>query len=170
IAEKEVEIVALRRTATADNPRLRAASSELGALRQQLERLSSGGGSGRILVPFQQSPALRVGAARVMREYTRNEQIYVALNTALAQAQIDLNGSLPVVTVVDTAAVPATPSGPGLPVTVLVAGVIGLLSGACLAIARELVHHARRDPEHDPFLAMWRGIRAERTPHVASRG
>jgi len=168
ISDKEVAVATLRRTSTPDNPQLRSANAELALLRQQLARLSSGGAGG-VLVPLQQGPALRVGTARVQREYARNEQLYVALSAALAQAQIELNGSLPVVTVVDSATVPTVPQGPGVPTLAVVAGVLGLIAGACLAIGVEMVRHARRDPEHDPFLAVRRGIREGRTASAGSR-
>lgn len=162
IAEKEAELAALRRTATPDNPRLRAAVADVGELRRQLQGLSTGG-AGRVLLPLREGPALRVGAARVLREYTRNEQIYVALNAALAQAQIELNSSLPVVTVVDPAPVPRMPEGPGLPTLVVVAGVLGLVAGAGVAVVVQLVRDARRDPERDPFRAVAQGVSSGRS-------
>jgi uncharacterized protein involved in exopolysaccharide biosynthesis len=169
IADKEVAIATLRRTSTPDNPQLRSANAELAMLRQQLDRLASGGGAGRVLVPLQAGPALRVGAARVQREYARNEQLYVALSTTLAQARIETNGALPVVTVIDPATVPGAPQGPGLPTYAVVAGVLGLVAGACLAIALELVRYARRDPERDPFLAVRDGVRGRSAAPLPAR-
>src|SRR5690606_21451061 len=111
IIAKEMEVVQLRRTATPDNPALRSALAELSSLRQQFADLSAGRGTdGDILIPLKASPELRIEATRLLRDYKKDEQIYIALTAALADAQIDAQNSLPVVGVLDAAGVPTIPA------------------------------------------------------------
>lgn len=162
IIENELTVAQLRRTTTPDHPLLREAEAKLLDLRAQLRRLSSGiGSSGQILVPLQASPELKVASVRLLREYTKNEQIYTALTAALAETQINANNNLPVVSVLDRAIVPQGPARLSAPLLFGTALLLGLVIGFVAAFGREFVAIARRDPESQSFFNAWDQLRGD---------
>jgi tyrosine-protein kinase Etk/Wzc len=169
IIAKEVEVTQLRRTATSNHPALRAAMSELAALRQQLQRLSSGGLGSSVFLSLKDSPELKVDAARVMREFAQYEQMYVALTAALAQAQIDANNNLPIVSVLDPALVPSSPSRPSTPLVLGLAALLGLVAGVFLAFASEALQSARRNPANESLFAAWDQFKADLSGYMPHR-
>lgn len=134
ISEKEVEIGRLRQTVTPSNPQLRAALTELSGWRAQLSQLTRGGGANAVLIPLGESAELEAASQRLLREYVRDEQVYTTLAASLAQAQIDVNNNLPVVSVVDVALPPEDPDGPSTPVLLVLALVLGLAAGTGLVL------------------------------------
>lgn len=162
IMEQEIRVAQLRRSATSDNPALQAAIAELNAYRGQLGRLTTGTGSGsRIFPSLGESPDLKLTAARMMREFTKNEQVYVSLTAALADAQIEAHNSLPVITVLDAALIPSVPSAPNVRLILALALVLGLILGLIAAFAREAAHRARQNPENESFFAAWRQFKKD---------
>jgi tyrosine-protein kinase Etk/Wzc len=158
IIQQELVVSELRRTATPDNPRLRAAEAELAARRGQLSRLNAGGGRDNVFLGSRELPDLKVDYARLYREFTKDEQIYIALTASLASAQVDTNDDLALVSVLDSPAVPEQPSAPRRKLMVMVGLVFGTLAGMVLAFAREFVRRARTDPGSEPFFDAWSGF------------
>lgn len=156
IITKELEIVQLRRTATADNPTLRAALAELNSLQEQLSGLAAGR-SGRedILIPLSSSPELKLEATRLFRDYQRDEQIYIALTAALADTQIEAQNSLPVVGVLDTAAVPTVPAPSYAGLILVLAMLLGLLLGLITAFTAEHLVRMQADSANEELLVAW---------------
>jgi uncharacterized protein involved in exopolysaccharide biosynthesis len=156
IFAQELKVAQLVRMATPDHPELRAARAELADLQGQLRRLSAGlGTTGQILVPLQASPELKVASIRLLREFTKNEQVYTALTASLAETQIDANNNLPVVSVLDLAEEPRAPSGLALPLLAGMALALGMVLGLVLAFGREFMSRARQDPESQSFFNAW---------------
>jgi uncharacterized protein involved in exopolysaccharide biosynthesis len=158
IIAQELVVSEMRRTATPDNPRLRAAEAELAARRGQLNRLNAGAGSGTPFVGARELPDLKLGYSRLYREYTKDEQVYMALTASLASAQVDTDDNLALVTVLDAPEVPDVPSAPRRKLMVMVGLVFGMLAGMVLAFAREFVRRARSDPGSEPFFDAWSGF------------
>jgi len=158
IIEQELVVSQLQRTATPDNPRLRAAEAQLSALRGQLERMNAGHGGGDLLLGARELPDLKLNYLRLYREFTKDEQIYVALTASLASAQLDTNDDVAVVSVLDDAAVPDEPSGPHRKLMVIVGLLFGALGGMVVAFTREFVRRARAQPESGPFFDAWSGF------------
>jgi tyrosine-protein kinase Etk/Wzc len=156
IIAQELVVAELRRSATPDNPRLRAAEGELATRRQQLARLNAGGGS--VFLGQRELPNLKLGYSRLYREYTKDEQVYMALTASLASAQVDTNDDLALVSVLDAAEVPDTPSAPRRKLMVMVGLAFGTLAGLVLAFAREFVRRAKTDPGSEPFFDAWSGF------------
>ena len=162
IYDQELEVARLRRTATPDNPRLRQALDELAARRGQLRRLTAGGGGASVFVPVGEGAELKLASARLLRDLARDEQVYQSLTAALAEAQIDANNNLPVLSVLD----PALPGGPvrSLKRTLALAAALGLLLGLVVAFAVEGVARLRDNPANAEFLAAWDRFRSELWP------
>jgi uncharacterized protein involved in exopolysaccharide biosynthesis len=93
-----------------------------------------------------QSSDLKVAATRVMRDYARDEQIYKSLTAALTQARMDASDNLPIVGVLDAAAVPTAPASKHRGVVLMAAALGGLLLGLLLALGAEFLRRMRSDP------------------------
>jgi uncharacterized protein involved in exopolysaccharide biosynthesis len=170
IMQREVQVGQMRRAMTADHPRLRAAEAELAALRGQLQRLTSGSArSGDLFLPLRESPELKLSAGRLAREFKKDEQIYLSLAAQLASAQMDADSRLPVVSTLDVAVVPAAPSGPRLPLTLVIASFLGLLLGLIAAFVREYMRVARLDPGNAPFFDAWGEMKSDLAGIVPGR-
>jgi tyrosine-protein kinase Etk/Wzc len=162
IIEKEIQVAQLRRTATPDNPSLRAAAAELNSVREQLRRLTAGTRAGdQLFLSLEGSPELKTSAARLVREFTKNEQVYVSLTAALTEVQIDANNNLPVVTVLDPATVPQLPSGPKVGLLLGLFAFLGLLIGLIAAFLSEYAKTARRNPHNESFFVAWNQFKGE---------
>ena len=158
IIMQELVVAELRRSATPDNPRLRAAEAQLASQREQLRRLTAGGGGQSVFLGTRELPDLKLGYTRLYREYTKDEQIYVALTASLASAQVDTDDDVAVVSVLDAAEVPEIPSGPRRKLMLIVGVLFGTLAGTGVAFAREFVRRARGQPGSEPFFDAWNGF------------
>jgi uncharacterized protein involved in exopolysaccharide biosynthesis len=99
----------------------------------------------------------------MLRDYTKDEQVYTALTAALAQAQVDAKNDLPVLTVLDPARLPKGPDGPGLVVLLGLALLVGLVIGSIAAFTREYIRNARRDAENADFFLAWDQMKVDVT-------
>lgn len=154
VTEQEIRVAAIRRTATPNNPALRAAEGELAARRSALAGLTRGSrGNSALYVPLGQSSDLKLAATRVMRDYARDEQIYKALTTALTQARMDASDNLPIVGVLDVASPPTAPASKRRGTVLLAAALAGLFLGLVVAFVAEYVRRVRSDPASREILA-----------------
>ncbi|HEU0300822.1 MAG TPA: GNVR domain-containing protein [Longimicrobium sp.] len=160
VTEAELRVGQLARVYTPDNPRYQAAVADLAARRQQLARITSGGGA---LLGQSQLPDVKMGYTRLYRDFKRDEQIFVSLTASLASAQADANQDMAVVTALDTALVPEAPSGPRVKLMVMVGMFFGGLLGLVAAFVREFMRRARHDPESEPFFEAWDGFKGDFT-------
>jgi uncharacterized protein involved in exopolysaccharide biosynthesis len=152
ILMQELKVAELRRTATQDNPELRAAQAGLAAQREQLRRLTSGAnGRDLVFLSLEQSPELTVLATRLAREYARYEQEYLAMIAAAADAQVDAQDNLPIVSVLDRAIVPTLPAGMSGKRVIALSAFLGLLFGVLAVFAGEYLRSARQEPASEPF-------------------
>jgi capsular polysaccharide transport system permease protein len=160
IVAKEVEVAELQRRVTPENPQLRQALSELGALRQQRRRIMGGASSDDGLLAQRDLPELRAQVARLMREQATNEQVYLSLTAAYASTQVDVNENLALLTVLDPPTVPESPTG--APVRWLVISLLlGVVLGVVAAFVREYAARVRTDPESEPFNSALDGFRSD---------
>ena len=163
IFQKELEVIQLRRVATPNNPELQAAVAELNTMREQIRRLTGGAGAaGQVFVPLGASPELKVGSLRLLREFKKDEQIYLSLTASLSETQLDVQNNLPAVALLDPAPVPTEPSGISRPVAFFLLMWLGFLGGLALALAAEYFDGLRRDPASQSFHDAWSTLRARR--------
>lgn len=159
ILAKEVEVAQLRRTLAPGHPRLQAGESELGTMRRQLDRVTGGGASG-VYPGARQLPNLRAQSAGVLREYSTDEQVYIALSAELASAQAGLRQDLAVVSVLDPPVLPTAPRS-SLVRVMTAALVLGLVLGVILAFVREYMARVRHDPDNEPFRNALDGFKSD---------
>ena len=171
IMEQEIKVAQLRRIATPNNPELRAAVAELNGWRSQLARLTGGGRSGAndVFVSLKESPELQLASTRLLREYKKDEQIYLSLSESLAEAQVTAKNDLPVVSVLDRPVLPTAPSSLSTALVAAVAALLGLCLGVVLAFAREYARGARRNPENAHFFRTWDDFKADLARYLPRR-
>lgn len=163
IMEQEIRVAQLRRVATLDNPELRAAVAELSGWRSQLARLTGGGrgGPNDVFVSLSESPELQLAATRLLREFKKDEQIYLSFSESLAEAQVTAKNDLPVVSVLDRPTMPTTPSSYPSILIAAVTALLGLGVGIALAFLREYAANARRNPDNALFFRTWDAFKAD---------
>jgi uncharacterized protein involved in exopolysaccharide biosynthesis len=113
IAIREVQLAALRESATEQNPEVIRLKSEIGDLQGQLARLQSGSGkqsSGAI--PTSKVPALQLEYVRKAREVKYHEALFDMLSKQYEAARLDESREAPVLQVLDPASYPDTKSSP----------------------------------------------------------
>lgn len=161
IAQRQVALAMLKRVATPDNPQVRGAEAELSQLRGQLNSIAQGGGEGQILVSLQQGPELKARSMRLLGEYTKDQQVYLALMGGLTQAEINGADDMPELNVIDEPVLPTEPAGAGLPTVLALALVLGSLMGIVLALSSDWLDRARKDARYAPIFAAWSRFRAD---------
>jgi hypothetical protein len=156
ILEREVIVRQLSRFSTDNNPTLQKAIADLEARRDQLRRITgSTQKDNTVFLPLRTSPELKLSTARLLREFGTEEQVYLALTASLAQAQIDANDNLPVVSILDAAEIPDRRADARPLKVLVVAVVLGLFLGVMYAFAREYMEAARARAENDAFFTAW---------------
>jgi tyrosine-protein kinase Etk/Wzc len=154
IVEQELAVSRLSRAVTADNPQLQAARAELQARRNQLERLRRGGSSAGILSTGD-LPEVKLTASRLMRDFVKDEQVYLSLTASLAEAQVDANQNLAVVTVLDAPRLPVRPSGPKKRLYLAGGAFLGMLIGITLAFVGAYMSRTRTTPDGQSVELAW---------------
>ncbi len=137
ITAKDVQIDAMRKFATDENPDLQLAEEERAALRQQLERMGADTAtqSGDFLMPKGTVPQAALEYARRLRDVKYEETIFGFLETQYELAKIDEAKEGSLIQVVDPAVKPDEKSSP--PRALIVGG--GFLCGLLLTGAWVLI-------------------------------
>ena len=122
IANREVQLQAVRSYATDENSQVHTLQSEINALNDQLRRLKNQNGTPSldgIEIPAGKLPEVGLEYARKLRDFKYHEAVYEVLQKQYEIARIDEAKLAPVIQVVDRAVHPDQKSGP--PRTVIVA-------------------------------------------------
>lgn len=154
IVEQELTVARLSRSATSDHPLLQAARAELQARRNQLERLRRGNSSSGMLTAGD-LPEVKLQASRLMRDFVKDEQVYLSLTAALAEAQVDANKELAVVTVLDAPRLPIRPSGPRTLLYIVGGAFLGMLLGILGAFIASYFQRTRTTRDGESFVQAW---------------
>ncbi|MGA2904134.1 MAG: GNVR domain-containing protein [Candidatus Korobacteraceae bacterium] len=163
VATHEVQLQTMRSYATANNPDLKRAETELAGMRSQLAKLehsNAAAGNGNIAIPARQMPEAELEYLRRSREVKYHEALYDFLGKQLEAARIDEGQNAILVQVVDTAVAPERKSGPKRLLIVLVSTMAAFLV-ACLAVLlREALRRKHQDPSQGPRLALlWQSLK-----------
>ncbi len=141
IATREVQLQALSRFATAQNPDLQRISSELSAMRAQLSKLEQGNGGTDKATPTQQA------AVKAYREIKAREAMMGVLTAQYESARVDEAKEGPLVQQVDVATAPERKAKPKRAMIVIVTTLAGLFLGILLAFIRQAMKKGAKDPE-----------------------
>lgn len=94
---------------------------------------------------YENSPELRFAENRLRRDVALQQDVYTALARSFEQARLDEVRDLPVLVVVDRAAVPPWPDERKLPLFGVLGAVTGLLVGVGLSLGRALLPQLQDD-------------------------
>lgn len=141
IAAKEVQMQAMSRFATPQNPDVQRLGSELAALRAQLGKIEQGSGGDEKSSPIQQL------AVKAFRDIKAREAMMGVLVAQYESARVDEAKEGPLIQQVDVAVAPERKSKPKRAIIVLMAAFAGLFLGALVAFVRRAVRNADSSPE-----------------------
>jgi tyrosine-protein kinase Etk/Wzc len=138
IAVREVQLAALRDSATEQNPDVIRLRSEIDDLQGQLARLQRGGSSGSVAtIPTAKVPEVELEYVRKDRDVKYHEALFDMLSRQYEAARLDEARDAPVIQVLDTASFPDTKSSPKRTLILLAGLVLGFLAGCLWVLLRE---------------------------------
>ncbi len=144
IALRQVQLAALRDSATEQNPEVIRLHSEIDDLQGQLTRLQSGGGkSSAVAIPTSKVPELELEYVRKEREVKYHEALFDMLARQYEAARLDESREAPVLQVLDAASYPDTKSSPKRLYYMLGGLVFGFFAGCIWVLTREHLHSFR---------------------------
>ena len=155
IAAKEVELSSLRTFASANNPSLRRAESELVALRSALENLEREQGTtdrNTLMTSLSEAPQLGLEHQRRVRDVQHAAAMYELMLRQYEAAKIDESREAMVVQVVDSATPPDFRFSPRRTAIVIFATLLGLCLGMLWALFAHYVESLRNDPKQAQVL------------------
>ena len=152
IATKEIQMQAMSRFATAQNPDVQRLGSELAALRAQLTKIEQGTGVTDKVTPTQQA------AVKAYREIKAREAMMGVLTSQYESARVDEAKEGPLVQQVDVATAPERKSKPKRALIVIIATVAGLFLGVLVAFVRQALRKSVKDPETVQRLSKMRQV------------
>ncbi len=141
IAAKEVQMQAISRFATSQNPDVQRLGSELAALRAQLGKIEQGSGGDEKSSPIQQL------AVKAFRDIKAREAMMGVLVAQYESARVDEAKEGPLIQQVDVAVAPERKSKPKRAIIVLVAAFAGLFLGVLVAFIRRAMRKASENPQ-----------------------
>jgi len=141
IAAREVQLQAMSRFATAQNPDTQRIASELSALRAQLNKTEQGSGESKVAA----SP-LHQEAVKSYRDVKVQEAMLEVLIRQYELARVDEAKEGPLIQQVDVATPPERKSKPKRAQFVMTAAFAGLFFGVLVAFVRRALRKAQSDP------------------------
>jgi uncharacterized protein involved in exopolysaccharide biosynthesis len=141
IAVREVQLAALRQSATEENPDVVRLKSEIQNLQSQLTRLQQGGNSSNSgSIPTAKVPELQLQYVRAEREVKYHEALFEMLSRQYEAARLEEAREGPMLQILDPASMPDSKSSPKRVLIV----VLGLIGGIIVGIVWVLLPHLRR--------------------------
>ncbi len=141
IAAKEVQMQAISRFATPQNPDVQRLGSELAALRSQLSKIEQGSGADDKTSPVQQL------AVKAYRDIKAREAMMGVLVAQYESARVDEAKEGLLIQQVDVALAPERKSKPKRAIIALVSAFAGLLLGVLVAFIRHALRKASENPK-----------------------
>lgn len=138
IAMREVQLAALRDSATEQNPEVIRLRSEISDLQGQLSRLQNGStNKSTATIPTAKVPEIQLEYVRKEREVKYHEALFEMLSRQYEAARLDEARDAPLLQVLDPATYPDTKSWPKRSYFMLGGLLLGLLSSCAWVLARE---------------------------------
>jgi tyrosine-protein kinase Etk/Wzc len=138
IAAKEVQLAAMGKFATPQNPDMQRAASELSALRTQLAKLEHGSGADERFSPVEQL------AIKSYRDIKARESMVALLTTQYESARVDEANEGPLIQVIDVARTPERKSKPRRSIIVLSSALGGLFLGITIIFMPRAIRKVAR--------------------------
>jgi uncharacterized protein involved in exopolysaccharide biosynthesis len=143
VAVRQVELAALRQSATEQNPDLIRLRSEIADLQAQLGRLQQGQTSG-ITIPTSKVPAVQLDFVRKQREVKYHEALFEMLSRQYESARLDEAREAPALQVLDVASYPETKSSPRRTLVLIGAFLLGTVLGTTWIFVKDSVETFRQ--------------------------
>ena len=152
ISASEVELGALRTSATDQNPEVITLQSQLAALRAQLTDFEKGNPESaamdeNVLTPTSQVPAASLEYLRRMRDVRYQETLFEFMTRQYEMAKVDEAKQGQMIQVVDPALVPERRSWPPRTLLTLLAFILGAMFSSFWVILQSAYRHTTQDPE-----------------------
>jgi tyrosine-protein kinase Etk/Wzc len=153
IAMRQVQLAALRDSATEQNPEVIRLRSEIGDLEGQLSRLQNGSGrESMAAIPTSKVPELQLEYVRKEREVKYHEALFEMLSRQYESARLDEARDAPLLQVLDPASYPDTKSGPKRLYIMLGGLVFGFVFGCLWILFRDPIRALRASvAQSDPI-------------------
>ena len=137
LAARQVELAALRQSATEQNPEVIRLNSEIQDLQSQLTALQNGSDHGNAAaIPAARVPQLKLDYVRKEREVKYHEALFEILSKQYEAARLDEARDAPVLRVLDSASYPDTKSYPKRVLIILGGLFLGLILGCAYVLSR----------------------------------
>jgi uncharacterized protein involved in exopolysaccharide biosynthesis len=149
IVSRQVELAALKQSATDQNPSVVRLQTEIAGLLQQQQKLQKGTGQhqpGNMQLPTSKVPQLALEYVRKQREVKYHETLFELLARQYESARLDESRDAPLLQVVDRAVVPDKKSGPPRLLLLLASCILGAFAGAGWVITRAAIIKLRAEP------------------------
>lgn len=149
ITSRQVELAALKQSATDQNPSVVRLQTEIAGLEQQQQKLRNGTGSrqaGNMQLPTAQVPELALEYVRKQREVKYHETLFELIARQYESARLDESRDAPLLQVIDAASVPDRKSGPPRMLLILASCLLGALVGAAWVILKSFIVSLNEDP------------------------
>jgi uncharacterized protein involved in exopolysaccharide biosynthesis len=144
IAVREVQLAALRQSATEQNPEMIRLRSEIDDLQGQLLRLQKGGGDRSVAaIPTAKVPELQLEYVRKDREVKYHEALFDMLSRQYEAARLDEARDAPVLQVLDPASYPDMKSAPKRLYYMLGGLLFGLMASCFWVMVRDRLRALR---------------------------
>lgn len=148
ISVRQVELSALRQSATAQNPDVVRLQSEIADLQRQLASQRSGSEESSA-IPTSKVPAIELEYVRKSREVKYHETLFEMLARQYESARLDEARDAPLLQILDSASYPDSKSGPPRMLIALDGMLLGLLAGCAWVLVRDRLslHSRPRNPQ-----------------------
>lgn len=152
ISASEVELGALRTSATDQNPEVITLQSQIAGLRAQLADFEKGhpqsaGIDENVLTPTSEVPAASLEYLRRMRDVRYQETLFEFMTRQYEMAKVDEAKQGQMIQVVDPALVPELRSWPPRTLLTLLAFILGAIFSSFWVILQSAYEHTLQDPE-----------------------
>ncbi|MBS1813498.1 MAG: lipopolysaccharide biosynthesis protein [Acidobacteria bacterium] len=129
IASRQVELAALRQSATAENPEVVRLQAAIASLQGQLAAMQNGNTSAPGHVPFSRVPQAEIEYLRKEREVKYHESLMQMLAKQYESAHLEEAQEEPLLQILDRASLPDTKAGPHRTYIMLFGLVLGAIAG-----------------------------------------
>jgi uncharacterized protein involved in exopolysaccharide biosynthesis len=163
ISASEVELGALRTSATEQNPEVITLQSQIAALRAQLANFEKGhpqsaSMAGNVLTPTSQVPAASLEYLRRTRDVRYEEALFEFMAQQYEMAKVDEAKEGQLIQVVDPALVPDRRSWPLRTLLTILAFILGVVFSSFWVLLQASYEHAMQDSETATKLHRLRGL------------